>query len=579
MIRHSRYAGAGAGDRLELKAQGGEADDEGEAGMQGVRHRRDPGGWLVRWDPAMAAQAVASGDWPNKTVWTYAVERAARHPDRIMMFDNEVALTCAQLVDRAQRLAGYLQASGLQCGDVISFQLPNWWEAAVITLAAAMTGVVVNPIVPMNRDGEIRHMIADARPRMMFIPESFRGFSHADMLRRLAPEFPTLRVIVVRGQAAGFESFDAVLGQAPAPGLQADVDPDAVKLIMYTSGTTGRPKAVLHSHNTLHADSVRMTKAMKLSPRHTIFCPSPLTHISGFLWALNMPWYGDIPVVMIDVWEPRKAFEAMRLHRCTLAVGATPFLQGLVDIASGGETLPDLEHYICGGAAVPPSLIYKAADMFPNCIPWRTFGATETATLTCGPETRSMLRMGAETDGRLFGTQAKIMDLGTGLEAAPGAEGEILVRCPSMALGYARLEDNADAYDADGYFRMGDLGRIIEGDHLVCTGRKKDLIIRAGENISAKEIEDVLIRDPAIEDVAVVAKPDPRTGEAICAFIVAAPGHSVDLALLTSLIAGAGLARQKTPEHFILVPDLPRTPAGKIRKDQLRLAAAESGAA
>ena len=544
--------------------------------MTAIEYRCDPGGWLVRRDAAMAARALATGDWPNKTVWTFAVERAAQHPGRVQMIDNDLALTCGQLVDRAQRLAGYFLALGLRCGDVISFQLPNWWEAAVITLAAAATGVVVNPIVPINRDAELHHMIGDAKPKMIFIPEYFRGFSHADMMRRLVQDFPDLRVIVVRGAAADFESFDAVLDRPPLPGPDTVVDPDAVKLIMYTSGTTGRAKAVLHSHNTIHADSVRMTRAMNLTPRHISFCPSPVTHISGFLWALNMPWYGDIPVVMIDIWDPAKAFDAMRRHRCTLAVGATPFLQGLVDIASAGTLLPDLEHYICGGAAVPPSLIFTAADVFPNCIPWRTFGATETATLTCGPQSREALRLGAETDGRLADAEVKIVDVGTGLAVAAGAEGEILVRCSSMALGYAQIEDNDDAYDEEGFFRMGDLGRIVEDDHFICTGRKKDLIIRAGENISAKEIEDVLIRDPAIQDAAVVARPDPRTGEAICAFIVTAPGCHVDLALLTALIATAGLARQKTPEHVILVPDLPRTPAGKVRKDQLRLAAASS---
>jgi len=542
--------------------------------MTAVEYQRDPGGWLVRRDAAMAARAVASGDWPNKTVWTYATERAAQHPDRVQIIDNDRALTCGQLVDRAQHLASYLLSSGLRCGDVISFQLPNWWEAAVIALAAAATGVVVNPIVPMNRDSELRHMIGDAKPKMIFIPDTFRGFSYADMLGRLVPDFPELRVIVVRGAVAGCESFDTILEQPLLPGPDMVVDPNAVKLIMYTSGTTGRPKAVLHSHNTIHADSARMTRAMNLSARHTSFCPSPITHISGFLWALNMPWYGDVPAVMIDTWDPAKAFEAMRQHHCTVAVGATPFLQGLVDIASAGMSLPDLEHYICGGAAVPPSLIYAAADVFPNCIPWRTFGATETATLTCGPKDRAALRLGAETDGRLADTEAKIVDVGTGRAVATGNEGEILVRCSSMALGYARIEDNKETYDDEGFFRMGDLGRIVEQDHFICTGRKKDLIIRAGENISAKEIEDVLIRDPAIQDVAVVARPDPRTGEAICAVIVAAAGCHVDLALLTALIANAGLARQKTPEHIILVPELPRTPAGKVRKDQLRLTAA-----
>ena len=544
--------------------------------MPGVEYCRDPGGWLVRRDAEMAVAARANGDWPDKTVWSFAAERAALHPQRIQMVDNDLELSCADLVERSRRLASYLQASGLAAGDVISFQLPNWWEAAVIVLAAAMTGVVVNPIVPINRESELRFMLADARARILFIPDTFRGYSHVDMMRRLAPELPDLRVVVVRGKAKGFEEFDALLRDISPLGPAVEVDPDAVKLIMYTSGTTGRPKAVLHSHNSIHADSARMIRALKLSPRHLTFCPSPVTHISGFLWTLNMPWYGDIPVVMTDVWDSRQAYDILRRRRCTIAIGATPFLQGLVDIASREGPLPDLEHYICGGAAVPPSLIYQAAERFPNGIPWRTFGATETATLTCGPETRSMLRMGAETDGRLMQTQVKIIDVTTGLPAAPGAEGEILVRCASMALGYACPEDNQDAYDAEGYFRMGDLGRIVEQDHLVCTGRKKDLIIRAGENISAKEIEDVLILHPAIQDVAVVSMPNARTGEAICAFVVVAQDQAVDLALVTSLIAKAGLARQKTPEHVILVQDLPRTPAGKVRKDQLRMVAAAS---
>jgi acyl-CoA synthetase (AMP-forming)/AMP-acid ligase II len=275
--------------------------------------------------------------------------------------------------------------------------------------------------------------------------------------------------------------------------------------------------------------------------------------------------------VMIDTWEPERAFDLMQLHGCTFALGATPFLQDLVAIARRrGETLEKLRYYLCGGAAVPPSLIYEAAEVFPNCIPWRNFGATEVPTMTSGPMTRDNLRFGAETDGRLYRAEVKIIDVATGDIVQPGEEGEILVREPSMALGYARKEDNEAAYDDEGFFRMGDLVRIVDGDHVLCTGRKKDLIIRAGENISAKEIEDVIFKSPKVMDVAVVSMPSRKTGEAICAFIVPSGKDAPSFAEVTEMIQTAGLARQKTPEHVQIIEELPKTAAGKIRKDVLR---------
>ena len=189
----------------------------------------------------------------------------------------------------------------------------------------------------------------------------------------------------------------------------------------------------------------------------------------------------------------------------------------------------------------------------------------------CGPpRRREDLALAAETDGRLLRAEVRIVDLVTGKPVGPGEEGEILVREPSMALGYARAEDNVDAYDADGFFRMGDLGRLVQGDHIVCTGRKKDLIIRAGENISAREIEDVLYRSDRVAEVAVVSMPSARTGEAICAFVVPRPDATLDLDDVAGWVREAGLARQKTPEHVELVAELPKTPSGKVRKDLLR---------
>ncbi len=537
-----------------------------------IEHRRDAGGWTVRWNPVMAQRAVANGDWPNRTVAEFARMRVAAHPHRVQLIDGDRSLSCAELYRKAQQLAGYFLSIGLHRGEVVSFQLPNWWEASVIDLATAMTGLVANPIVPINRDAEVGHMLKESRSRVMFVPSVFRKYDYAEMLQRIAPAL-TLppRVVVVRGSAQGCDSFDAALAAAPALAEPLAVDPNAVKLLMYTSGTTGRPKGVLHSHNSFHADSVKMKRAMRLGDDDLTFCPSPVTHVSGYLWALNQTWCGDMPAVMIDTWDAERAFDLMALHRCAFMVGATPFLQDLVAVAAKrDQDLPHLKSYMCGGAAVPPSLIYEAAERFPNCLPYRIFGATETPCVTGPPESREQMRVAAETDGRICGAEIKIVDLVSGAPLAAGEEGEILAREPSMALGYARPEDNENAYDDEGYFRMGDIGRIVDGNHLLCTGRKKDLIIRAGENISAKEIEDVLHRSPKIIEAAVVSMPSRKTGEAICAFIVLRAGDTLDLQEIAAMIGAAGLARQKTPEHVQALDDLPKTPSGKVRKDQLR---------
>ncbi|MFC5463096.1 AMP-binding protein [Massilia niabensis] len=540
--------------------------------MDVTEYRRDAGGWLVRWNPVLAEKAVREGDWTNKTIAEYARDRVAAHPEQVLIVEGERTITARTLYEKAQRLAGWFIRQGLQPGDVVSFQLPNWWEAAVIDLAACMTGVVVNPIVTINRDTEVTYMLNESGTKIMFVPEAFRKFDYAEMMRRIAPALTAApRVVVLRGSFGTQLVFDDIIAaEAPLETL-VEVDPNAVKLLMYTSGTTGRPKGVLHSHNSILADCVKMKPVMQLKEPDHVFCPSPLTHVTGYLWILTMPWYGGLTAVTIDTWDPKRAFELLKRYQCALMLGATPFLQDLLGVVRDrGETLPALRYYLCGGAAVPPSLIYEAAECFSNCIPWRNFGATEATTMTAPPRSRADVRYGAETDGRLHHAEVKILDVGTGLPSLPGAEGEILVREPSMALGYARREDNEGNYDDEGYFRMGDLGHLLENEYVVCTGRRKDLIIRSGENISAKEIEDVLLRSPLIREAAVVSMPSRKTGEAICAFLVPDTDASFGMAEVSSMIQSAGLAKQKTPEHVQLVAALPKTASGKVRKDVLR---------
>ncbi|CAN5360085.1 cyclohexanecarboxylate-CoA ligase [soil metagenome] len=532
----------------------------------------DVSGFSSRWNGDWAARARASGAWPDRTVADFAEERATRDPGRVLLVDGSRAFTAAELYDQALRLAAYLESVGVKAGDVVSFQLPNWHEANVINLAAAMVGAVVNPIVPIMRATEVAFMLADCRSRLIFTPGTYRGFDYLTMNRSVAEGLPLApRVVVVRPDDDAHDSFAAILARTPPLQNRCRVSADAIKLVMFTSGTTGRPKAVLHTHNTIHAENAKTMVAAGLTDRDVMFNPSPVTHVTGALYGLNLPWFGGLTLVLQDLWDAGEAFDRLAQYQCTYMAGATPFLQDLIRVSRDrGRVLTALRRFTCGGAGVPASLIRDARDAFPNAQVWRAFGATECPTITVAPEDPQDLRHASETDGRIWRAEVKIVDPTTGASTPEGVEGEILARADNMAVGYAREEDNVEAYDEEGFFRTGDLGRIVDGIYVVVTGRRKDLIIRAGENISAKEIEDVLCVDPRILDVAVVGMPSARTGEAICAVVVLRAGIELSLADVSGIIHQAGLARQKSPEHILYLEALPRTAAGKVRKDVLR---------
>jgi acyl-CoA synthetase (AMP-forming)/AMP-acid ligase II len=233
--------------------------------------------------------------------------------------------------------------------------------------------------------------------------------------------------------------------------------------------------------------------------------------------------------------------------------------------------MASLRLFFCGGTTVSADLIREAAATYPSCLIFRAYGSTEMPTTTLGIRDRAQADLGAETDGEVVPpTQVEIVDASSGAKIADGEEGEILVRGPEQFLGYVHPEDNVGAFDEDGYFRMGDLGRRVHGRYLVITGRKKDIFIRSGENISPKEVEDVLASHAAVADVAIVAMPSRETGEKGCAFVVLRPAQTIDLAEIRRFLERAGLARQKCPEHLVIIDELPRVPSGKVSKDVLR---------
>jgi acyl-CoA synthetase len=512
--------------------------------------------------------------WRNTTIAREAFRKAAQTPDEIAFFlEREPDVSYAAIADEARRLITGLRGLGLREGDVVSFQFPNWREGAAIDIAAAALGLVVNPIVPIYRDAELRFILGDAATRLIFIPEQYRSIDYIRMLSGLRAELPGLaHVVTVRAEKdwPGALRYEALLDQPPAAlDSLPEIDPNSVKCRLYTSGTTGFPKAVLHSHNTLTRISDNAIEHGHIGASDVMLMPSPITHITGYSSGLSLPFISDCRSALMERWDATAAVEFIHRVQATLTVGATPFLQELVDVAeSRGDGLPSMRQFSCGGASVPHQLVRRAYEVFDNCLTVRVYGSTETPIITLGWLDDPLLA--ATTDGQVYGYEVRLLDL-EGNEVPPGEEGEIAARGPGMFLGYADEQQNREAHTPDGFFLTGDIGRITPEGAVLITDRRKDIIIRGGENLSAREIEDCLHGHPAVKEAAVVSMPHPRLGEGVCAYIIPAEGEDApSVAALADFMLAAGMARQKSPERIIAVADLPRTPSGKVRKDLLR---------
>ncbi|WP_020102540.1 AMP-binding protein [Mycobacterium sp. 360MFTsu5.1] len=470
--------------------------------------------------------------------------RTLADDNRTVLVDGAHRVAGTALHDEALGLAAHL-AERLPRGSVVSFMLPNWSEAAVVYLGALLAGMVVNPILPSLRDRELAFILADANCRMIFIPKEFRGHDYIAMLSRVTADMAAPpEIVVVRDgalPAAAPREFPAVVPEDPA-------------LLLYTSGTSGRAKGVLHSHDSIGALIGQLRDHWLIEPGDTFLVPSPIAHIGGSIYAFECPLLLGTTAVLMERWDADAAVALMTAQHCTHIAGATPFLEQILAAAErAGTRLPDLKVFICGGASVPPSLIRRATAYFAHAKVSRVYGSTEVPVTTVGalddPDAA------ADTDGRAGIADIRLVD------------GEIRVRGPQMLLGYRHAED--ESRDAEGYFRTGDLGRW-DRDCLVVTGRAKDIIVRNGENIAPKEVEDILVGHPGIAEVAVVGLPDERTGERACAVIVPAAGSGPGIADLRTFLTAKGIARFKIPEQVETWETLPKNDAGKVLKHQIR---------
>lgn len=518
-------------------------------------------------------------DLPRRASWRGAVpavsfldhvsRRLAEAPDRVCVIDGGQRITRRELFDNALRLGAALWRRGLRPGSVVSFQLPNWHEACVINLACSLYGFVANPLLPMYRERDLAFILDRCRSDALFLPGTFRNVDYQALLAEV--DYPTRRadrIFGVRSTASG-GSYDDLVAEQGEPVQPPQVDPQSVRLVIFTSGSTARPKGVLHSHETITTLVQRAGEFWGVGEGDTLFVPSPLAHIGGSLYAFEFPWIAGSTALLMESWNAGAAVEMIDREGANFCAGATPFLQGLLDAATErGTGLPSLRRFICGGASVPVSLIERASERFSKAVVSRAYGSSEVPLVCPGIRSRADQRHGAMTDGEVM-AEIRLTDA-EGQPVAPGGSGHIRARWPGMFIGYLDPQDETGQFDKDGFFAMGDIGRVVDGRYLEITGRAKDIIIRNGENISPREIENILLDHEAVAQVAVVGIPDERTGERAVACVVTKPGRTLALGDMQQALAGAGLARQKIPERLDILPSLPMNAIGKILKEELK---------
>jgi cyclohexanecarboxylate-CoA ligase len=499
------------------------------------------------FDPILTRKRVeamnAGGFWPGKTAADYLDRCIAEMPDKTAVVDfNSATNEATRLSYRdfgkiVERIAAGLAELGVEKGDVVSCQLPNWWQFTALHLACVRIGAVTNPLMPIFRERELSFMLGLAESKILVIPRAFRGFDYPAMVANIRAGLPQLKDVLVIG-GDGETSFEKVLLDTPweqrrdAGRLFAArrPDPDDVTQLMYTSGTTGEPK--------------------------------------GVMYGLVMPILAGATAILQDVWGPKRASASISGEGITFTMASTPFLSDLTEtVAADGSDVSRLRIFLVAGAPIPRALVERARQILGTNIV-SAWGMTENGlvTTTCLDDSDDKA---INTDGRaLPGMEVQVVDS----ENRPlpvGEEGMLKARACSTFVGYLKRPDWYN-HDAEGWFDTGDLARIDGQGYIRLTGRSKDIIIRGGENVPVVEIEDLLFRHPDIQDVAIVGVPDERLGERACAFIVPKPGHEVGLREVVAFLEEHRVARQYLPERVETVDELPRTPSGKVQKFKLR---------
>ncbi|MGI5512486.1 class I adenylate-forming enzyme family protein [Streptomyces sp. CA-106131] len=486
----------------------------------------------------------------SRTLWELVARRASLTPDRPVLLQDDRSLSFGELRDRAERVAAGLHGMGVRPGTVVAWQLPTRIETALLSFALARLGAVQTPVIPFYRDREVGFALRESKAEFFAVPGTWRGFDHTAMARRL-------------GAKGVFEAYhgdglpDGDPRVLPAP----PADGTSVRWIYWTSGTTSDPKGVLHTDRSLIAGGSCLAHALHLSEDDVGSMAFPYAHVAGPDYTVMLLLYG-FPAVMFEQFALPEALEGYRKHGVTVAGGSTAFYSMFLAEQRrqpGVKVIPTLRLLAGGGAPKPPELYHRVVREMGVQLT-HGYGMTEVPMITMGAPDDSAENL-ATTEGRPpEGMEIRIVN------------GEVRLKGEAVCQGYLDADRTAEAFDEDGFLRTGDLGRLTDSGHLVLTGRLKDVIIRKGENISAREIEDLLHRHPAVQDVAVIGLPDEERGERVCAVVERAPAAGeLTLSAVTAYLRAEGLSVHKLPEQLEVVDALPRNDTlRKVLKYKLR---------
>jgi acyl-CoA synthetase (AMP-forming)/AMP-acid ligase II len=504
-----------------------------------------------------------------RTMWELVDRRATASPDHPLLIaaDGET-LTCVQFRDRAEQVAAGFHAMGVTAGSVVSWQLPTRIDTVVLSIALARIGAVQNPIIHLYREREVGFALRQTGASLFVIPGTWRDIDYVAMAERAFDGLPSPPTLVTTD--AGLPVGDRT--QLPPPPFGTAPEDAPIRWIYYTSGSTADPKGVQHTDQTLIAGGWGLARALDMGPDDVGSIAFPFAHIAGPDYLVTMLSFG-FPAVLVEAFSAPDVLPIFRRHGATMVGGSTAFYVAYLGEQRknpGEAILPSLRLMSGGGAAKPPEVHFEVQAEIGGRGVVHGYGMTEVPMISNGSphDTDEQL---ANTDGKpVEGADVRIVRL-DGRPAGPDEEGEVRVKGPMVFHGYTDPALTKEAFDEDGYFRTGDLGKLRADGHLTLTGRLKDVIVRKGENISAKEIEDLLYTHPNVVEVAVIGLPDPERGERVCA-VVQLSDEAADLELedVVSFCRGAGLMTQKIPEQLEIRTEWPRAGTGKIVKKSLR---------
>lgn len=506
------------------------------------------------------------GWWPGEPLLARYLRLSSQRLDALAVADSRGReLTHRQLLAAADDYARVLSQCGVTAGDVVLMALPNRVEWQIMLLAVFRVDAIPATI-PVRTDVSNLLYVAELVGACLLV------VSEGDEAKGLDQAASEVALRCSHALDLIFLSPSGELRPCRATGRSRPAKPGQRGLdhICFTSSTTGRPKAVMHSFDTLAALNLTFSQRFGLGPDTPIFMPSPLGHSVGAYHGARLSLFNSAPLVLQERWDAEAALAIVRKYRCAFTAAATPFLTDLVNAPppKSGEKLDTLRWFLCGGAQVPPALTDRAAEEFPDTRVTVLWGMTEGGLTTCHADSpKEKFRSTCGTG--LPGLELRTIDSG-GHVLAPDTEGELVMRGPGVFLGYLGQDDVYHALlVADGFFRTGDLAIIDPEGYVRISGRQKDLIIRGGVNISPVPIEDALAEHPNVASVAVIGLPDVRMGERLCA-VIEPRGRQPDLLELQQFIRERGLPKYLAPEALRFVDSMPRTPAGKIRKVDLR---------